>query len=105
MQLVPPCLSYAFVLHLERCVSFKSATSALRFSNQVNFLVMGVATLLKFWFHGFFGVVLFFRVTHDYQMVESVIINLKITRLDFSAESQLLIAEEFQTLKIHPHLD
>ena len=38
-------------------------------------------------------------------MVESVIINLKITRLDFSAESQLLIAEEFQTLKIHPHLD
>lgn len=66
---------------------------------------MGVHILLKFWVLLVWVVFFFSRVTHDYQVVESVIINFEITRLDFSAESGLLIAKEFKTLKIHPQLN
>lgn len=65
---------------------------------------MGVHTLLKF-LSLLVWVDFFSRVTHDYQVVESVIINFEITRLDFSAESGLLIAKEFKILKIHPQLN
>lgn len=60
---------------------------------------MGVSTLLKLVGWGFF-----LRLTHDYQVLESVITNFKITRLDFCGESRLLIAEEFKIPKIHPHV-
>lgn len=66
---------------------------------------MGVYALLKFWSLFVWVDFFFSRVTHDYQVVESVIINFEITRLDFSAESGLLIAKELKILKIHPQLN